>query len=176
MRDSATNSICHVHRAGRWLSALCIALGVLVSCEKPPSFPSQAESRNSTAEPARDLTQDEAAGGHVLRKHVGLSDDELRDRLKEEPNISGASTYANRAAAERVIAAAIAANRERIRRWLDRSGGHPNLVLDYNTAEPVGRTLNRGDSQPRPCSHALIVLKYDPPGAYHVLTSYPECR
>jgi hypothetical protein len=125
---------------------------------------------------ARDLSQDEASGGHVLRKHVGQTDDELRERLKEEPNISGASTYTDRATAERVIGAAMADSRDRIQRWLERGGRHPNLVLDYNASVPIGRTLNRGDSQPRPCSHALIVLKYDSPGSYHVLTSYPECR
>lgn len=179
MKYPATNSTYEFLRDLRCrlgLFAFCIVLGILASCERPPSFPSQAESRYSAAAPARDLTHDEATGGHVLRKHVGLTDEELHERLKDEPNISGASTYTDRATAERIVGAAIAENRDRIRRWLDRSGGHPNLVLDYSAAQPIGRTLNRGDSQPRPCSHALIVLKYDPPGAYHVLTSYPECR
>jgi len=162
-------------RISRCLSAVLIVLSLQPSCEEPPSFNSQPEQHTSAA-PTRDLSQDEAAGGHVLRKHVGQTDEQLRQRLVEEPNISGASTYTDRATAEKVIGAAIAENRERIQRWLERSGGHPNLVLDYSAAGPVGRTLNRGENQPRPCPHALIVLKYDAPGAYHVLTSYPECR
>ena len=28
----------------------------------------------------RDLSQDEAAGGHILRKHVGQTDEQLRER------------------------------------------------------------------------------------------------
>jgi len=126
--------------------------------------------------PTRDLSQDEAAGGHILRKHVGQTDDELRERLQRERRITGASTYTDRPAAESAVGAAIAASQERIQRWLNRSGGHPNLVLDYDSPTPVGRTINRGESESRPCSHALVILKYAGPGQYYVLTSYPECR
>jgi hypothetical protein len=156
-----------------WFSIFCIVVG-LASCERPPSAASPTETPGSAV--SRDLSQDEAAGGHVLRKHVGQTDDQLRQRLEEEPNISAASTYTDRAMGERVIGAAIAENRSRIQRWLERPGKHTNLVLDYDSPGPIGRTLKRGESQARPCSHALVVLKYDAPGSYHVLTSYPECR
>jgi hypothetical protein len=126
----------------------------------------------------RDLSRDEAAGGHILRKHVGQTDDELRERLQREPRITGASTYTDRPTAEHAVGAAIAASQDRIQRWLSRTGGHPNLVLDYDSAAPIGRTIsrNRGENQSRPCSHALVVLKYAGPNEYYVLTSYPECR
>jgi hypothetical protein len=129
----------------------------------------------------RDLSQDEAAGGHILRKHVGQTDDELRGRLERERGITGASTYTNRSVAEHAVGAAIAESHDRIERWLSRSGGHPNLVLDYDSETPIGRTINRssinrGESQSRPCAHALVVLKYAGPNDYYVLTSYPECR
>jgi toxin YxiD len=147
---------------------------LLISCQPPPSSSSQSESPSPSV--SRDLSQDEAAGGHVLRKHVGQTDAQLRQRLQEEPNISGASTYTDRATAEKAIGAAIAQSQERIQRWLDRSGRHTNLVLDYDSPGPIGRTLKRGESQPRSCSHALVVLKYDALASYHVLTSYPECQ
>jgi DNA-binding transcriptional LysR family regulator len=126
--------------------------------------------------PARDLSQDEAAGGHILRKHVGQTDEQLRQRLDREPRITGASTYTDRQAAEQAVGAAIATSQDRIQRWLGRSGGHPNLVLDYESEGPIGRTINRGENQSRPCAHALVVLKYSGPNQYYVLTSYPECR
>jgi len=126
--------------------------------------------------PSRDLSQDEAAGGHILRKHVGKTDDDLRERLNHERNISGASTYTDRAAAEHAVGAALAQSRGRIDSWLSRSGGHANLVLDYDSPEPIGRTINRGEDHSHPCSHALVVLKYSGPNDYYVLTSYPECR
>lgn len=167
--------------------AAALALGVLLSCQSsqsansanpsPPSTSSPIEARTDRWHgPARDLSQDEAAGGHVLRKHVGRTDNELRDRLERERNISGASTYTDRATAEHAIGSAIAQSHNRIQSWLNRSGGHANLVLDYDSDQPIGRTINRGDSQSSPCSHALVVLKFDPPAGYHVLTSYPECR
>ncbi len=162
-----------------WSSVYLAIVGILVtllltSCQRPPSATSQTESPSPAV--SRDLSQDEAAGGHVLRKHVGQTDDQLRQRLQEQPNISGASTYSDRPTAEKAIGAAIAEGRGRIQHWLERPGRHTNLVLDYDSPGPIGRTLYRGETQPRPCSHALVVLKYDAPASYHVLTSYPECR
>lgn len=167
--------------------AAVLALAVLISCQSlpsansanpaPPPTSSPIEARTERGHgPPRDLSQDEAAGGHVLRKHVGRTDNELRDRLERERNISGASTYTDRATAEHAIGSAIAQSQPRIQSWLDHPGGHANLVLDYDSDRPLGRTINRGDSQSRPCSHAVVVLKFDPPAGYHVLTSYPECR
>ncbi|MBZ5655590.1 MAG: hypothetical protein LAO56_09970 [Acidobacteriia bacterium] len=161
-------------------AVLLLALSVLVACQPRGSSGTSAavpqRDAASTTGAARDLSQDEAAGGHILRKHVGRTDDQLLERLDHERNISGASTYTDRATAERAVGAAIAQSQDRIQRWLNRSGGHPNLVLDYDADQPIGRTINRGESQSRPCSHALVVLKYEPPSGYYVLTSYPECR
>ena len=163
--------------------AAALTIGASISCQPPPSAGSANASPSEQIHPrsesrsgaARDLSQDEAAGGHVLSKHVGRTDDQLRERLARERNISGASTYTDRATAEVVIGAAIALSQDRIQRWLDRSGGRPNLVLDYDSNQPIGRTINRGDNQSRPCSHAVVVLKYAAP-SFYVLTSYPECR
>ncbi len=170
---------------------IVFAMGLcgLISCQPPAAtngassaaFPpsssmaARVEGRLTNG-PARDLSQDEAAGGHILRKHVGQTDEQLRERLQREPRITGASTYTDRPAAEHVVGAAIAESQDRIQRWLRRSGGHPNLVLDYDYEAPIGRTLNRGENQSRPCAQALVVLKYSGPNQYYVLTSYPECR
>jgi Bacterial CdiA-CT RNAse A domain len=156
----------------------------LISCQPPASTnaassAARAEFRQ-TAGPVRDLNLDEAAGGHILRKHVGQTDEQLRERLAQERHITGASTYTDRSTAEHAVGAAIAQSQERIQTWLGRSGGHPNLVLDYDSEAPIGRTINRGENQSRPCTHALVVLKYDlkytGTNNYYVLTSYPECR
>jgi hypothetical protein len=169
-------------------SILLAGLIWVVACQSPTTANSgmaattgtgQEQSRASNGlsnGPSRDLSQDEAAGGHILRKHVGQTDDELRERLERERHITGASTYTDRATAEHAVGAAIAQSQDRIQRWLSRPGGHPNLVLDYDSSEPVGRTINRGEERSHPCSHALIILKYGGPNEYYVLTSYPECR
>jgi hypothetical protein len=169
-----------------FIARTVFAVGIccLVSCQPPaPANVGEGATRGKPLDTGpgiasftRDLSQDEAAGGHILRKHVGQTDDQLRERLQRERNITGASTYTDRAAAEQAVGAAIAESQDRIQRWMDRSGGHPNLVLDYDSESPIGRTINRGETESRPCAHALVVLKYAGPGNYYVLTSYPECR
>src|SRR5208282_4989112 len=167
---------------------LTLGLCSLLGCQ-PPAATSGASSgpsgsmsarveahANGDLPPVRDLSQDEAAGGHILRKHVGQTDDELRERLERERHITGASTYTDRPAAERAVGSAIAQSQGRIENWLSHTGGHPNLVLDYDSPEPIGRTMNRGEDRAHPCSHALVILKYAGPNDYYVLTSYPECR
>ncbi len=161
-----------------------IGLCGLISCQ-PPAATNAASSAprpefRQTNGPVRELSHDEAAGGHILRKHVGQTDEQLRERLDQERHITGASTYTDRSTAEHAVGAAIAQSQGRIQHWLYSSGGHPNLVLDYDSEDPIGRTMNRGENQSHACTHALVVLKYDlkyaGPDRYYVLTSYPECR
>jgi len=171
-----------------WLWALiCLAL-LLTGLACPPaqtgiarapaSRESSREEKAASSAAVRDLSQDEAAGGHTLRKHIGRTDGELRQRLRHERNIAAASTWTDRETAERAVGVAIEQNRDKINRWLSREGGHPNLVIDYDgdPSHPIGRTLNRDADQAEPCSHATIVLKWSGPSDYYVLTSYPECR
>ena len=163
-----------------WLRILPL-LFLLSGCHTAPTSESRKASGLETGSSAstdarRNLDLDEAAGGHVLRKHVGRTDDELRERLGHDRYISAASSYTDRDTAERAIGAAIAREQSKIERWLARPGGHPNLVLDYDSDQPIGRTLDRGDDRPRPCSHAVVVLRWIAPSNYYVLTSYPECR
>jgi len=165
---------------------LALGLGALLACQTParstnetaattPAEPSRENSRLESG-PSRDLSQDERAGGHILRKHVGQTEQELRNRLERERDITGASTYTDRRTAEHVVGAAIAKSQDRIQSWLARPGRRANLVLDYDGDEAIGRTMNRGESQSRPCTHALVVLRSNGPNSYYVLTSYPECR
>jgi toxin YxiD len=161
---------------------IVVALGMcgLISCQPPVSTNGSSSAPRvdvrQTIGLGRDLSRDEAAGGHILRKHVGQTDEQLRERLEQERHITGASTYTDRSTAEHAVGAAIAQSQGRIQRWLYGSGGHPNLVLDYDSEDPIGRTMNRGENQSHPCKHALVVLKYAGPNEYYVLTSYPECR
>jgi hypothetical protein len=158
------------------VALLVVALGGSCSRSGANNATPNNDAQSSAAAPRRDLSQDESRGGHTLKRHVGRADAELQERLQHEQTIGAASTYTDRATAEEAVAAAIVATQDRISRWTERSGRHPNLVLEYNAPQPVGRTLRRGDSQAEPCSHVLAVLKFDGHGEYHVLTSYPECR
>lgn len=170
----------------RRLQTTCGLLGICLllftACQPPAQNPARTPGTASDSRVAnsarRDLSQDEACGGHVLRKHVGRSDEQLRARLEQERHISAASTYSDRRAAELAVGQALQQQQDRVRRWLEGQGGHPNLVLDYDAdpQHPVGRSLQRGEDRSEPCSHALVVLKWAAPNEFCVLTSYPECR
>jgi len=158
------------------LTVAVVLAAAMVACTRPPAAGNR-QSEPFSAGTRRDLSQDEAAGGHTLRKHVGRTDAELRERLEHEREISAASTWNDRTSAEAAIGTAIADQNTKISRWLGRES-HVNLVLDYDgdPAHPFGRTLRRGEDHVQPCAHAVIVLKWDSPNSYHVLTAYPECR
>ena len=161
----------------RGIFGILLSLLMVAGACNHPAATGSASHAPPSADRRRDLSQDESAGGHTLRKHVGRTDAELRERLAQERDISAASTWNDRSSAENAIGVAISDQGAKISRWLERDR-HPNLVLDYDgdSARPFGRTLRRGEGRVEPCAHAIIVLKWDGANAYHVLTAYPECR
>lgn len=165
--------------------AACLLAGLLAvsGCSSGPSPENKEEDRRPkvrvefpTSSPGYDLGRDEQLGGHTLARHVGRLDDELRERLARERNISAASTWADRATAEAVVGEALAAERSGIDRWMQRGYPRANLALHYNAGRVIGRSLRRGDSQTVQCSSAVIVLRADGPESFYVLTTYPEAR
>ena len=180
----------------RSLPALLVAAGLAAAgCrdQPPPAAapvpiasvatpPASADVPAATAAPAptrRDLSIDEPRGGHTLSRHVGRTDDQLRERLRKEPQISAASTYTDRAIAEETVAAALAESKDELEMWTSRSGQRPNFVIEYESPRttPIGRSLRRGPRMTVPCRRALVVLRWDDRNRrYYVLTSYPEDR
>lgn len=165
----------------------------LAACQPAPSENHPPVPEASAAAPSRDaqpgspdnrgvssdrydLARDEQRGGHTLDKHVGRTDDELRERLERERDISAASSWTDRAAAEETVAAALRANRAKIDRWNDRGYPRANLALHFDAGHSIGRTMRHGQSTSEPCSSAVIVLKADRDGGFFVLTTYPEAR
>lgn len=140
----------------------------------PATPPPQAALARSPAEARHDLARDEAAGGHTLARHVGRSDRELAQRLEREPGVAAASSFDDRATAERVVSETLRRERRRIEAWLARADG-ANLALDYRgtPGAPVGRTLLRGEATPHPAFGARVVLRKRD-GSYFVLTAYPQ--
>jgi len=123
-----------------------------------------------------DLGRDEERGGHTLGRHVARTDDELRERLARERNISAASTWTDRETAEAVVALVLSAERGRVDSWTRRGFPRANLALHYDAGRVIGRSLRRGDARTVECSSAVIVLRADGPQSFYVLTTYPEAR
>jgi Bacterial CdiA-CT RNAse A domain len=164
----------------RWLFALLVAIAAC-SGSQPGQIPQASAAPAAAPAPApaaaHDLSVDESLGGHTLARHVGRTDAELADRLRREPQISAASTWTDRATAERAIAAALDTAGGRLTSWKRRSGRRPNLVLHYSdrSGAALGRSLGRGERTAVACSQALVVLKWDDRrDRFFVLTAYPE--
>lgn len=143
------------------------------SAAPPPSSDEAKAPPVSSA--SHDLSADEALGGHTLQRHVGKTDADLIARLRREPQISSASTYTDRATAERVVGDALRSGNRAFAAWRERSGRKPNFVLRYHADRVIGRSVGRGQTTSVPCNRALVVLRWDERRArYYVLTSYPE--
>ena len=175
-------------RATAWLGLLTLVLQVACQAATPASPPPQAssapapaptvETREAPAPPASrapaaantgyDLGRDEARGGHTLARHVGRTDAQLRDRLRRE-QISAASTYTDRATAERVVARTLARQRSRVDQWLARKGRAPTSrsITVETAARPSGEAAVA-------CTDAVVVLRWDGGRGFIVLTTYPE--
>jgi hypothetical protein len=181
--------------AGIWLLTLVLQVACQAAAPAPPppqasSAPAPApappaEAREAPAPPQSrapavgstgyDLARDEGRGGHTLARHVGRTDAQLKERLRRE-QISAASTYTDRATAERIVARTLARQRSRVDQWLARTGSRPNLALEYrgDGREIIGRSLTRRSPQTIPCTDAVVVLRWDGNRGFIVLTSYPE--
>jgi hypothetical protein len=167
---------------GTIASLFSVGVAACGRSERPPaahelqstaSAPERAPSREVPS--PHDLSIDERMGGHTLARHVGRTDDELRERLRREPDISSASTYIDRANAEATVAAALSSAPQSFDAWRRRTGRRPNLVLRFDARHIIGRSLRRGRHETVPCEYALVVVRWDDRRQqFYVLTSYPE--
>jgi toxin YxiD len=190
VRESSRNCARNVASV---IVALFVLSFALIGCQSAPtenratspeaaaaSSPREAQPRNTESHTASgdryDLGRDEQRGGHTLNKHVGRTDEELRERLDRERDISAASTWTDRAVAEETVAAALHANQAKIDRWNERGYPRTNLALHFDAGRTIGRTMRHGEKTSAPCSSAVVVLKANRDGGFFVLTTYPETR
>ncbi len=152
-----------------------IPAGAMPREEARASANERGDGKSGERAPGRyDLSRDEERGGHTLAKHVGRSDDELRQRLERERNISAASTWTDREAAEETVGAAMREEHNRIDTWERRGYPRPNLALHFDAGRVIGRSIRHGGDTSSPCTGAIVVLKADGPESFYVLTAYPE--
>ncbi|MEZ1318436.1 RHS repeat-associated core domain-containing protein [Pseudomonas fluorescens] len=142
-----------------------------LSCECPGEV---ADGPYSEIVPGGGLAAHEAQGGHLIRKHVGRTDSQLAKRLKAEPNIPAASTFPDRATAERASSKALDANRKKIEKFLQ--GKKEKTIVTHTFPYPVGNSLPNGHKNPVPASKVFLVLVKDVRRSegYFLLTGFPE--
>lgn len=94
--------------------------------------------------PGGGLAAHEAAGGHTLSKHVGKSEEFLRNRLATNPNIKGASAFYDRQTAENSISGLLQVNSRVVNRWL--AGPNGQLILEGKWHDHLGVLITPGSS------------------------------
>jgi len=154
--------------------------GVRIAVPSRPEMPTVLEARRapSSFAPRRSLGSDEAAGGHTIRLHVGQSVGKLRDRLRDEPDLTVASSFYRASDADRAIGTLKGNPRVRLQidEWL-RSGTTGQLAVSADLGKNVGRVLTRDIAKPEDTSFVKAFLVRDgSENGYHVRTAFPTVR
>ncbi|MFD9615980.1 RNase A-like domain-containing protein [Streptomyces virginiae] len=127
---------------------------------------------------------------HSIDRHVGLSDDQLRQRMRDDSSASAASSFKDLGSAQKFTQDALRdnANENRIADWIDRverrMKNNPNWdpnrskiqpPIELTFQEETGRTVQGVNSTGAPTHSVKVVLRYahglEPP--FIVLTSIP---
>lgn len=123
--------------------------------------------------PGGGLEAHEEAGGHLIERHVGKSEQWLLDRVNRE-NISAASSFRDLPAAEHFVAETLAEHADRIDAWLGGEGGN-RLVVDARFDASTGISVRRGDTEASDVFSVRLVLERSDrlDVGYRIVTGYP---
>lgn len=127
----------------------------------------------------RDIDAYELLGGHTVEKHVGKTEKWLRERLLNDPTLRSekfASSFYDKAIANRAQMQAVKTFRSRIDEWLKGESSLP-LKLNIDIGEPAGIVVTRGRSGSTVSSTVRVVIVRDNTAqGWHVLTSFPIAK
>ena len=117
----------------------------------------------------------EIEGSHAIDRHVGKTDTQLRNRLRSQPRIPGASSYASRYDAERFTDQILVLKEAEIKAWVASGSPRPRF-FDVDMRQVVGRGIGRKETAVHDMSVVRVVLVTDGrfPLGYRVLTSMPS--
>ncbi|SHL61977.1 MULTISPECIES: RNase A-like domain-containing protein [Shouchella] len=129
----------------------------------------------SSLAPGGGLAAHEVKGGHLIDRHIGKTDEQLLERLKSNPKITGSSTFKDRMTAERVADTVLKdpKNMEKIQKWLSDPNSRPTLPLKFKgDGEIIDRSVTRNSEVIENVTNAKIILRKDKNGSF-ILTGYP---
>ncbi|UII74332.1 DUF6531 domain-containing protein [Pseudomonas sp. HN11] len=124
--------------------------------------------------PGGGLAAHEKAGGHLMEKHIGRTDQQLAERLQREPHVPTASTFPDRATAESAISKVLDNNKSKIKDFL--KGTEHQLVINQRTPGPIGTSWKRGAKTPTPGTQIRLIIRRDKkmPNGYRIHTGFPN--
>lgn len=124
--------------------------------------------------PGGGLQAHEDAGGHLIERHVGKSEQWLVDRVSNS-NISAASSFRDLPEAEYFVSETIAEHQGAVDAWLDGKGGN-RLVIDSSFDASTGISVARGETQAEDVFSVRLVLERSDrlDIGYRIITGYPS--
>ncbi|KAB0633362.1 hypothetical protein F7R21_27940 [Burkholderia latens] len=113
-------------------------------------------------------------GGHTISKHVGKTEAQLRERLKQEPHRDVVSSFHNMRTAEFAISAVIRIEAARIDLWAKSTRRHIPLTLIRHVSGDIGYGIYRNNEILVKLNTVTIVLKHQSYNGmpYYILTSF----
>lgn len=119
------------------------------------------------------LWRHERAGGHLLERHVGKSDEALLARLAAKPSLPHASAFGDTASARRSLEHLLTRRQGEISEWLE-SGGR-QLRLDGSLPFITGRTAwPSGIVEDVSGLRVVLVRDSSMSDGYRILTGFPQ--
>ena len=114
--------------------------------------------------------------GHTLRKHVGRTEAQLRERLRLEPTRRVVSSFTDIEQAEWAISETMRANTLRIKEWA--SSPTDDLVLNKDVGRKIGHAIIRESGRLVNSSRVVVVLKYETHNGmpYYILTAMLDAQ
>ena len=113
--------------------------------------------------------------GHTIERHVGKSEEDLKNRLKTD-KVSAASTYYDKETATKAVKDSLKQHDKEIQDWLKNSK-EARLVLNTTHSFPVGKTVIKKNMNVKDkLVKTVTVLARDKSGdlGYKIITSYPS--
>jgi hypothetical protein len=110
--------------------------------------------------------------GHTLERHVGRTDEQLRERLQAEQKRE-VSTFPDLGTAEHAVARALFERRREVSEWLAQ-GALGDTAITWRGPDVVGRVLRAGERQPQPghTTHVVLAGSQRFPEGFAVRTAY----
>ncbi|HSF35941.1 MAG TPA: RNase A-like domain-containing protein [Nocardioides sp.] len=119
------------------------------------------------------LRDHEVPPGHTLERHVGKTLDELRERLRQRPQVPLASSFTDQRTAERLIASVLDRRAADIESWLRNPGGRLKLIEDLD--EGTGISVARDGTVRTPTGIRVVLMPDSSTSAgWRILTAFPD--
>ena len=119
------------------------------------------------------LRHHEHSGSHTLERHVGKSDAELLQRLRDNPSLPGSSSFPDQRSAERAVDELLTRRADEIDAW--QRTDDERLFLEGSADRVVGRFADpQGHLQDVRSLRVFIVRDDSMSEGFRIVTAYPK--